>query len=200
MTDIFRAAILFALLGVASQAPAQAPDDPGTRATIAALMGSDHAALMQAMPLVLQARDGLRYDPDWINRLPRATGGDEFGCLAEALYFEARGETVKGQVAVAEVILNRRDSGLFPQTVCGVVHQASGRACQFSYRCDGRPEAIQEKAAYARVAKVAKLMLVGAPRLLTKGAMFYHNAQVRPGWSRKFAQTASIGTHRFYRR
>ena len=141
---------------------------------IAELLGRDHAALMAAMPLVLQqkmvrergpkARVPLAYDASWIDAQPPATGGAEFQCLAEALYFEARGEKVKGQAAVAEVILNRRDSGLFPNTICGVVHQGGHGGCQFSYRCDGRTDRISEKSAYARVAKIAKLMLAGAPR------------------------------------
>jgi spore germination cell wall hydrolase CwlJ-like protein len=109
---------------------------------------------------------------------------------------------VKGQVAVAEVILNRRDSGLFPNSVCGVVHQGTGRKyqCQFTYSCDGYSEAIREKAAYARVARIARLMLDGAPRALTGGATYYHNHTVNPRWARRFAMTATIGAHRFYRR
>jgi hypothetical protein len=144
----------------------------------------------------------LRYDARWLARQPAATGGAEFQCLAEALYFEARGEPVKGQVAVAEVILNRRDSGLFPKTICGVVHQGTGRRyqCQFSYTCDGRSDRIREHGAYERVAKIAKLMLEGAPRQLTDGALWYHNHTVRPAWARRYAMTATIGVHRFYRR
>ncbi|MCR8725255.1 cell wall hydrolase [Frigidibacter sp. ROC022] len=182
-------------------------------AQIADLLGRDHASLMAAMPLVMQQQvvreagpkgkvGRISYDPEWIAAQPHATGGAEFKCLAEALYFEARGETVKGQVAVAEVILNRRDSGLYPNSVCGVVGQGAGRrhACQFSYKCDGHADVIREKAAYERVAKIAKLMLAGAPRTLTHGAMYYHNGTVHPSWARRFALTAKIGTHRFYRR
>lgn len=151
---------------------------------------------------VAPKRPDLRYDRRWLAALPPASGGAEFTCLAEALYFEARGEGVKGQVAVAEVILNRRDSGLFPNSVCGVVHQGTGRKyqCQFTYTCDGYSERIREKAAYAQVAKIARLMLDGAPRDLTQGALYYHNHTVRPKWSRRFAMTATIGVHRFYRR
>lgn len=142
------------------------------------------------------------YSRDWIAQQPRAAGGEEWACLSEALYFEARGETVKGQFAVAEVILNRVDSPLFPNSVCGVIHQGTGKryACQFTYTCDGHAEVINEPRAYQRVGKVAAAMLSGAPRALTEGATYYHTKHVAPNWSRKFARTATIGVHHFYRR
>lgn len=138
-----------------------------------------------------------------INALPRANGKSEWRCLAEALYFEARGETLQGQFAVAEVILNRRDSGKFPSSVCNVIGQGSksGKkyACQFSYKCDGRAEVFSEGKAYIQVGKVARIMLDGKRRNLTKGATFYHTGAVRPRWSRKFQRTAKVGSHYFYR-
>ena len=84
------------------------------------------------------------YDEAWLRSLPNGKGGEQFTCLAEALYFEARGESIKGQVAVAEVILNRVESNKFPNTVCGVINQGTGRkyACQFTYTCDGRAETV----------------------------------------------------------
>jgi len=136
-----------------------------------------------------------------LNARPRATGDAQFRCLAEAIYFEARGETLKGQIAVAEVILNRVSSPLFPNTVCRVVHQGTGRkyACQFTYTCDGYPENINNPSAYDRVAKVARMMLDGAPRTLSGGATYYHTTAVRPSWSRKFRRTAKLGVHLFYK-
>ncbi|ARO14122.1 cell wall hydrolase SleB [Ketogulonicigenium robustum] len=130
-----------------------------------------------------------------------ATGDDQWACLAEALYFVARGETTEGIAAVAEVILNRVDAPGFPNTICSVVNQrsASGRSCQFSYTCDGRPEVINERAAYRNVGRIARAMMDGAPRDLTNGATFYHSRGVNPSWSRAFERTASIGAHRFYR-
>ncbi|MGY3436376.1 MULTISPECIES: cell wall hydrolase [unclassified Marinovum] len=141
------------------------------------------------------------YNADWLKSLPNGKGGDQFTCLAEALYFEARGESIKGQVAVAEVILNRVESSKFPDSVCGVINQGTGRkyACQFTYTCDGHAEKVGNPAAYARVAKIAKAMLSGMPRRLTDGATYYHTTAVKPNWSRVFAHTATIGVHRFYR-
>lgn len=144
---------------------------------------------------------GLQYNASWIDSQPAARGGSEWRCLSEALYFEARGETVKGQFAVAEVILNRVESQRFPDSVCGVIHQGTGRkfACQFTYTCDGRPENVSEPAAWARVGKIAKAILDrGAPDL-TGGATHYHTTAVRPAWARVYKRTARIGDHVFYR-
>ncbi|WP_299844783.1 cell wall hydrolase [uncultured Roseovarius sp.] len=141
------------------------------------------------------------YSREWLDAQPAVKGGDEWACLAEALYFEARGESVKGQFAVAEVILNRVDSPRFPDTVCDVINQGTGRKyqCQFTYTCDGFKEIINEPRAFKRVGKVAKMMVSGAPRKLTDGATFYHTRAVNPRWSRKFTRTTSIGQHHFYR-
>ncbi len=143
----------------------------------------------------------IEYNREWLAAQEVETGGAEWECLAEALYFEARGETVRGQFAVAEVILNRVRSGSYPNSVCAVINQGTGRkfACQFTYTCDGRAEVIREQRAWAQVAKVAGLMLSGAKSNLTKGATHYHTTAVRPSWSRAFPRTASIGVHHFYR-
>ena len=122
----------------------------------------------------------------------RYGGADSLACLAEALYFEARGEGRNGQRAVAEVILNRVDHPRFPKTVCGVVNQRG----QFTYNKNAR---IREKGTYARVQKVAMAALSGAPRTLTKGATYFHTPAVRPSWSRRFERTVRIGAHIFYR-
>ena len=142
------------------------------------------------------------YSKAYLRSLPVAKGGKEWACLTEALYFEARGETVKGQFAVAEVILNRLSSPSFPDTICGVINQGTGRkfACQFTYTCDGRAEVIRERKAYEMVGKVAKMVMNGMPRTLTDGATFYHTKAVRPRWSRVFEQTATIGFHHFYKK
>ncbi len=127
-------------------------------------------------------------------------GGQEWQCLTEALYFEARGEEIKGIIAVAEVIINRRDSNDFPNTICGVIEQGSHKRnrCQFSYKCDGLHERFSEAEAYNLVGNVAHLAL-GEPRDLTGGATFYHSKSVRPYWADSFDRTADIGRHLFYR-
>lgn len=138
----------------------------------------------------------------WLASQPKPKGSAEFQCLAEALYFEARGETVKGQFAVAEVIRNRVKSSRFPNSYCGVINQGTGKKhqCQFSYTCDGNPEVVAEPAAYALVAKVARATIDGKSPDITNGATFYHTTAVRPSWSRKFTNTARFGVHLFYSR
>ncbi len=140
-------------------------------------------------------------DEVWLSKQPVATGGEQWRCFTEALYFEARGETHKGLFAVAEVILSRVDSGDFRDDLCGVISQGTGRkhACQFSFTCDGYPETITNRAAWDRVGKVARVMMDGAPRTLTNGATYYHTIRVSPGWARRLAHTAQIGVHKFYR-
>ncbi|MDP2083950.1 MAG: cell wall hydrolase [Gemmobacter sp.] len=158
-------------------------------------LGPDASARPRGRPLPGGYEDG------WLATLPPATGGAEWQCLAEALYFEARGESLKGQFAVAEVILNRVESPQYPGTVCGVVRQGTGQrgACQFSYTCDGRPDVVTDPASWDRAGKIARLMLDGSDRSLTDGATHFHTTQVRPVWSRIFDQTTRIGAHLFYR-
>ncbi len=117
----------------------------------------------------------------------------DLNCLTEALYFEARGEPVAGQRAVAEVILNRVDHPRFPRSVCGVINQRG----QFSYKTGSTK--VRNRAAYSRAQRIAQEALSGAPRSLTQGATYFHTTKVRPSWSRRFTRTTRIGAHIFYR-
>ncbi len=141
------------------------------------------------------------YSTAWLDAQPKAAGDENWECLSEALYFEARGETVKGQFAVAEVIMNRVASQRYPNSLCGVIRQGTGKKfqCQFTYTCDGHKEVIREKKAFERVSKVARAVIDGAVADLTAGATHYHTTAVRPRWSRTFTRTAQIGVHMFYR-
>ncbi|MDK3017951.1 cell wall hydrolase [Pseudodonghicola flavimaris] len=137
----------------------------------------------------------------WLDAQPEAEGGDNWRCLSEALYFEARGETVKGQFAVAEVIMNRVRSARYPDTLCGVIRQGTGKRyqCQFTYTCDGRAEVIREPQAFERVSKVARAIMDGFAGNLTDGATHYHTLAVKPRWANVYTRTAKIGDHLFYR-
>lgn len=136
---------------------------------------------------------------DWLMSRPEPSGDAEWTCLTEAIYFEARGESLEGQIAVAEVILNRVDSPLYPRTICGVVKQRGGGGCQFSYVCDGRADRMRDRVSADRAGRIARAMLDGAPRVLTDGATHFHTRAVRPSWSKRFARTTAIGAHLFYR-
>jgi len=171
------------------------------------LLGEEKRALgaMSEIQLASYIQEPVRkvaYSRDWLDAQKVPKGGSEWRCLAEALYFEARGESVEGQFAVAEVILNRVDHAEFPDTVCGVIKQGTGRkyGCQFTYTCDGHAEVISEPRAYERVGKVAQVMVRGAKRPLTKGATHYHTQAVNPRWSRTYPRVATIGFHHFYKR
>ena len=141
----------------------------------------------------------IEYSEAFMASLPVASGDAQWECLTKALYFEARGETLKGQFAVAEVILNRVDSRHYPSSVCAVVEQGGKGGCQFSYHCDGVRDVMREHGAAQLAGRIARLMLDGAPRQLTYGATHFHTRAVNPSWSRKFERTASIGAHLFYK-
>ncbi|MDA9207582.1 cell wall hydrolase [Octadecabacter sp.] len=190
--DELLATRLSELLGQERAAIQQVPD-----ARVTALTAVPPAAARN----IPTAPDVVTYDNAFLAAQPAPSGGAQWECLAEALYFEARGESVRGLFAVGEVIMNRVDSGRFPNTLCSVINQGTGRqfACQFTYTCDGAAEVINEPAAWNRVGKVARLLIDGAPRELTGGATYYHTRAVSPRWSRVFDRTASIGAHYFYR-
>ena len=123
-------------------------------------------------------------------------------CLATAIYFEARGEPVRGQIAVAQVVLNRVFSGYYPTTVCGVVYQNSHRhlACQFTFACDGIPDVVREPEAMERAKNIAAETLDGKLWLPEVGkATHYHASWVRPGWVREMTKMYRLGVHTFYR-
>ncbi|MCT8329752.1 cell wall hydrolase [Albidovulum sediminis] len=207
--------LLFGLAGgVHAEMTVSQSNDPDGSIDVhmTALLGQERVAIgsldAEAIAAVATASSGngkargkpvMSYDAAWLAQLPRPEASKELECLAEALYFEARGESIKGQAAVAEVILNRVDSPAFPKSVCGVVNQGGDGGCQFSYTCDGRAEVISEPEAWKRSAKIAGAMLGGAPRLLTEGATFFHTPMVTPRWSKRFELTARIGSHLFYR-
>jgi spore germination cell wall hydrolase CwlJ-like protein len=128
--------------------------------------------------------------------------GREERCLAEAVYFEARSEPEAGQAAVAQVVLNRVKSGLYPTSICGVVYQNRNRylGCQFTFACEGKSLRVTEPDAWARAAKIATNVLKGDTYLANVGgSLNYHANYVRPGWARYLQRTSVIGHHIFYK-
>ncbi|MDJ1157804.1 cell wall hydrolase [Chelatococcus sp. SYSU_G07232] len=123
-------------------------------------------------------------------------------CLAEAVYFEARGENEEGQAAVAQVVLNRVKSGLYPSTVCGVVYQNRHRykACQFSFACEGRSLRITEPGPWRAAVRIAREVTEGKTYLAeVGGATHYHADYVRPYWAKRLKKMDVIGRHIFYK-
>jgi hypothetical protein len=125
----------------------------------------------------------------------------ELWCMATGIYFEARGESYRGQVAVGQVIMNRVQHKLYPDSICGVVfqNQSKRNACQFSFACDGIPEKITEKKAWAQAQQIAKEVVSGKEYLSEVGySTHYHATYVYPHWAPRMKKTAKIGTHVFY--
>lgn len=160
------------------------------------------SARPKARPAGLESRV-VQYSRNWLRSVSERELNAQETCLATAIYHEARGEGIRGQFAVAEVILNRVASRKFPNTICGVVYQGvkEGRigGCQFSFACDGRPEVMPNRSAAKTARRIAQVLADGGHRGLTQGALYFHTHQVTPGWSHRFTQTTQIGAHLFYR-
>ena len=123
-------------------------------------------------------------------------------CLAEVVYFEARGEAVRGQIAVAQVVMNRVFSGKYPDSVCGVVYQNKHRhmTCQFTFACDNYADVIREPDMWDRARKIAKAMLDGQIWLPEVGkSTHYHAYYVHPSWVHEMTKLWKFGVHTFYR-
>ncbi|HVV62013.1 MAG TPA: cell wall hydrolase [Pseudolabrys sp.] len=123
-------------------------------------------------------------------------------CLARAIYFEARSEPVRGQEAVAQVVMNRVFSGFYPRDVCAVIYQNANRrlACQFTFACDGKRKVINERGAWARANRIAKQTLDGKLYVpAVAKSTHYHAAYVHPYWTREMHKLARFGIHTFYR-
>jgi spore germination cell wall hydrolase CwlJ-like protein len=123
-------------------------------------------------------------------------------CLATAIYFEARGEPVRGQIAVGQVILNRVRSPQFPQTICGVVYQGQmAPGCQFSFACDGKTDMPKQDAHWALAQDLARKITSGQVWLPEVGySTYYHADYVQPGWASAMNRIDSIGRHIFYKK
>lgn len=126
----------------------------------------------------------------------------EFMCLALTVYFEARSEPIVGQIAVAEIVLNRVHDASYPDQICEVVQQGGTRRdrCQFSYYCDGKPETPENRRAWRRAKVVAKLTYEGVLSASVDGATHYHTDYSNPYWSSKYFHVATVGRHLFYQR
>ncbi len=160
----------------------------------APLSGVDtHALLVQAALRGPTPESALQTD--------KALNARELRCMAQAVYYEARGESHRGQVAVAEVVMNRVRSEHYPDSVCGVVYQGSHRStgCQFTFTCDGSLNRTPRGPGWARAQAVARQVMGGYTRAITGRATHYHTTAVDPYWSSTLVETGRIGEHIFYR-
>jgi len=201
--------------------------DPGVPAMLAALVNNDHPDVLatayaqsepdyaKASPFEALLQDEQpnsgRFIPPmakgdhwWIqNPLPASVfSKPEQKCLANGIYFEARSESVRGQAAVAQVILNRVRNPAYPNSICGVVYQNDSwfNRCQFSFACDGRKKRIDDPAAYKTAQDIAMAVTAGKIFIPEVGSSTHYYAQyVHPGWARTMRKMTKIGLHIFYR-
>lgn len=133
-------------------------------------------------------------------RVAALTLQQEADCLAQAIYYEARGESNAGQLAVAEVVMNRVRSGNYPGSICSVVFQGAARVtgCQFSFTCDGSLNKPVEALAWRKAERLARNVVLGHAESLVGAATHYHAAYVDPYWAGSLERTTRIGRHIFY--
>jgi spore germination cell wall hydrolase CwlJ-like protein len=167
--------------------------------------GKPRVAPGRPAPSVAQTTVALRDDfddkPNYASLIDPKQSARQMRCLAEAVYFESRSEPEAGQAAVAQVVLNRVRSGIFPTDVCGVVYQDRNHpfACQFSFACEGKSLRIEEPGAWATATRIAKNVVDGAdfnPKVAT--ALNYHANYVMPFWAPSLRRVDRIGAHIFY--
>lgn len=139
---------------------------------------------------------------DYVTTQAVRVAAKQLECLSTAIYFEARGESYRGQVAVAQVVLNRTKDHRYPDTICAVVYQNQHRrnACQFSFACDGIPDRINDRKAWAQAEEISKKVTGGELYLAEVGeATHYHATYVRPAWAPRMDRLTQIGLHVFYK-
>ncbi len=173
--------------------PSQRLADAHTSTLAASLTAADLA--YAARPAQLSDFVGLHV------QIPAEGLMEEATCLAQAVYFEARSEPLEGQLAVAQVILNRVDDRRYPNSVCEVVFQNERmrHRCQFSFACDGRSDQPYERRAWNIAKKIAIVAADGEWQDLSLQATHYHAEYVSPYWQARMYQTARYGRHMFYR-
>lgn len=133
---------------------------------------------------------------------PSVFSAEEQQCLANGIYFEARGESTKGQAAVAQVILNRVRNPAYPATICGVVYQNKSwhNRCQFSFACDNIVDRVNSKRNWKIAREIAMATTAGKIWLKEVGSStHYHATYVRPAWAKTMKKVGRIGLHVFYR-
>ena len=177
------------------------------RYAVAGAAARDRQATTLAARLERQAarRSGLRQAAGAVAQPFRMAGAldasRDLDCLAQAVYYEARGEGPSGMRAVAQVVLNRVRHPAFPKTVCGVVYQGAARrvGCQFSFVCDGSMRRGKEPGAWRRARDVAAKAMAGYVMAEVGNATHFHTTGVSPRWRNTLLRVAQVGAHVFYR-
>ena len=125
---------------------------------------------------------------------------EDLQCLAKNVYFEGRNQPWVGQVAIAQVTLNRVKSLAFPNTICEVVRQKKRNICQFSWYCDGKSDQPKDIKDYDKATDVAIQVYSGTIPDVTEGALWYHATYIRrPFWAYSMKEMVKINEHIFYK-
>jgi spore germination cell wall hydrolase CwlJ-like protein len=139
---------------------------------------------------------------DYLNTIKVNVDGfdTEAHCMAQAIYFEARSEPIEGQLAVAQVVMNRVGDRRYPNSVCAVVFQNERwkHRCQFSFACDGKSDRPRETRAWNLATKISYVAIADRWQDITKSATHYHADYVQPYWSKSMEKTVVYGQHLFY--
>jgi hypothetical protein len=154
-----------------------------------------------AMQTTLPRVSSVGGKPNYAALIDPKDSARQMRCLAESIYFESRSEPEEGQAAVAQVVLNRVRSGIYPTTVCGVVYQDRNRpfACQFTFACEGKSLRIEEPGPWAAATRIAQEVVSGANYNPKVGeAVNYHANYVSPFWVGYLRRVDRIGAHIFY--
>ena len=177
--------------------------------TASAALGAIDQVVPMA-PVPMSATPALAYARETTPPSPTDLAFDKFGgkvttadvkCMADAIYFEARGESYRGQVAVGQVVMNRLHHPIYPKDICQVVYQNQQmhNACQFSFACDGIPETINDPKSWKQADEIARGVISGSLYLTEVGkATHYHANYVYPDWAPRLKRVAKIGHHIFY--
>lgn len=167
---------------------------PGATAPVPLTMSKELAYARDEVPAIPT-------DAPAVDKKGRKVSEKELWCMATAIYFEARGENYRGQVAVGQVVMNRVAHRLYPDTICGVVYQNQNKrnACQFSFACDGIPEKVTDQKSWKQAQQIATDVVSGKEYLPEVGyATHYHATYVRPHWAPRMTKVTKIGLHVFY--
>ncbi len=140
-------------------------------------------------------------DFDFTQLVEARADAEERKCLAQAIYFEAGTESRIGQMAVADVVLNRVKHPAYPDSICGVVYEGSHRktGCQFTFTCDGALKRPVNRRRFEAAEELAGAILAGLRVPASRNATHYHADYVEPSWAAALTPTATIGAHKFYR-
>ena len=191
------AIVLAAVSAVVGAAAAYRPHTEQIRTAVVMASPATPVAALGSIPSAVRQADKSLVEELVVNKLMA-----EHRCLSEVLYYEARGEGLKGQKAVAEVVFHRMRTGNYGRSICAIVYEGADKpGCQFSFTCNGELKQAKAPGAWLRAQVLAARILTGEENLsdVTGGATSFHATSVQPDWANDLQRTVQIGNHIFYK-